>query len=700
MNKKLLSVLLTGAMLVGCLPGFVNADDETPSDPPSEEQGTEISYIVRSWDAASSSIQETTATYIYHESDPEFSGAVSEGTYFISLDTTVEDRVCLAANSVVNLIIADGVTLKCNNGIYVPETTTLNIYGQQDDSGRLEARGWGGNGAIGGNDTYECSGFINIHGCNIDARTYSGAGIGGGGATDSESICIYGGTVYAEGSNGAGIGSGMEGKCRSVNIYGGTITAIGNDGGSGIGPGNAGEVTGPIMIYGGDITAIGYSAIGTSWVGEPGEAESFDVGIYGGNLKLYTNRNDGWYIGSHVAVNLTLGNVCVYDENNSIVPRDDRVSVCTTRRDTQVTSEFITITECSHSLFYSSDLITDTEHTANCSYCSYSLTEPHCYERGVCTRCGHNAGELTPPAFIGHALQLSGRIGLQYFFTLPEDAVPETASVTFTGRHMELTSQTDIQTSVKAGYTTYMVQLNVSSIQMAEGFAPTLHYTDINGQEHDLPGASYSVMDYINYRYTQWISDPERALLESMVRYGFHAQQYLSMQNGWTYGVDYTPMYPSWGVDMDVDQEAAKAAVAGASMDQTSFSEYFSEYSVSIRYADSISLRVIFTPKPSTQLDPTGFVVSINGSPSFTYYGSTLDDGRYAVTIEGLSVLDMNRLIRVECTGSLASVEFYANSYIRLLLNANTSNEAKNAVTALYEYSQACRNYANTQSAG
>lgn len=44
----------------------------------------------------------------------------------------------LIVSGTVNLIIPDGVTMRCSEGFIVNEFNTLNIYGQANDSGTLD----------------------------------------------------------------------------------------------------------------------------------------------------------------------------------------------------------------------------------------------------------------------------------------------------------------------------------------------------------------------------------------------------------------------------------------------------------------------------------------------------------------------------------------------------------------------------------
>lgn len=98
------------------------------------------------------------------------------GWYYVSGNLNLLDGIKVPKGSTVNLILEDGCQLTCNHWISVPQGSTLNIYGQQNDSGVLCAP------AIGGNSEGP-NGKINIYGGTINANgslTSCTAGIGSG----------------------------------------------------------------------------------------------------------------------------------------------------------------------------------------------------------------------------------------------------------------------------------------------------------------------------------------------------------------------------------------------------------------------------------------------------------------------------------------------------------------------------------------
>ena len=178
--------------------------------------------------------------------------------YLVSWDVTISKRIDVIGN--VNLVILDGHTVTFEDGIHVAPGSTLNIYGQSNDSGVLKSV----------------------------AVTNKQAAIGG---------------------NGGGIGS-ISGK---IKITGGEISAIGGGGGAGIGTGFGCNIykNTDITINGGTITAYG----GYSYSPEDDLLQAFGAGIGAGGLCYYLSNGDIYtqsYFGGNIYLNggnITVKNV-------------------------------------------------------------------------------------------------------------------------------------------------------------------------------------------------------------------------------------------------------------------------------------------------------------------------------------------------------------------------------------------------------
>lgn len=269
----LLSVLL--AVLVPLFAPFsaIAAEEDT--------QNT-VTYIKRVWEFGTGIVTATEEPLT--EPAKAFPGTLDSGWYVIGSDQTVSDRVTIPSGSTVNLLLCDGATLTCSEGIGVSVGATLNIYGQKQNTGVLTANAETYYAAIGGDDE-SGHGEINIYGGDITANggKYAAA-IGTGDQAEGPFglIAIYGGKVTATGgSEGAGIGGGNESRGGSIRICGGEITATGGKLAAGIG---GGDDRGPsfIYIYGGKIDATG-----GEYAAGVGEGESASEASNTGEIHIF-----------------------------------------------------------------------------------------------------------------------------------------------------------------------------------------------------------------------------------------------------------------------------------------------------------------------------------------------------------------------------------------------------------------------------
>ena len=205
------------------------------------------------------------------------------GWYVVDANTTISNRIELAG--IVNLILADdftladGFTFKAKKGLHVPKGVTLHIWGQENNTGFLEANadqkdyvaGIGESRSENEGRDAEPSGEINIHGGKVVA--YGGKYSPGIGGNFGQDITITGGLVNASGEFGAGIGCGYNSMTpRNITITGGTVVAYSTHGagiGSGMGSYNhwGGEVPSDgtfntIRITGGKVEAFSGNGAG------------------------------------------------------------------------------------------------------------------------------------------------------------------------------------------------------------------------------------------------------------------------------------------------------------------------------------------------------------------------------------------------------------------------------------------------------
>lgn len=232
-----------------------------------------VSYIERSWDGTKVTATERTANDCTLLSGLTDKTAWSSGWYAVTEDVTVEARITVTGD--VHLILKDGATLTAKKGIEVNAGSSLTIYGQSGDTGRIVA-----------NIVYDAQGKINGYGSD------NGAGIGGGNRKDGGSITIHGGTIDAAGYYGAGIGGGYSSRGGEITILGGTVTATSGSMGAGIGGGGTGD-GGSITIHGGHVLAEskGTAGIGGGGTGAGDTGRGGTVTITGGTVEAKGKTN-------------------------------------------------------------------------------------------------------------------------------------------------------------------------------------------------------------------------------------------------------------------------------------------------------------------------------------------------------------------------------------------------------------------------
>lgn len=254
-----------------------------------------ISYLVYNENGEPSEAVCDYYNYLY-SGDTE----LSNFTYSVEENIVTDERIVV--DGTVNLIIRDGASLTASDGITVMPGSTLNIYGQAEGTGILNATAVSsGFAGIGGTKADEC-GAINIHGVVINATGSSqnepAAGIGGGYHMANGTVNIYAGEITASGGMygnlaAAGIGGGDSGEGGTINIFGGIIDAHGGAtnssyGGAGIGGGSS-AAGGVIIISGGEVTTVGGK--NAAGIGGGDSANGGTITITGGVVNASSGPN-------------------------------------------------------------------------------------------------------------------------------------------------------------------------------------------------------------------------------------------------------------------------------------------------------------------------------------------------------------------------------------------------------------------------
>lgn len=581
-------------------------------------------------------------------------------------------------------------------GMFAP-IGNINIYG-----GKVYSQGGASAAGIGtGMGIGSCN--IEIYGGEIDSwGGTSAAGIGIGDLSwfpgDIGSIRIHGGTVraYASGEYCTGIGAGkyQDDIAGTIEISGGTVIASGGNFAAGIGVGcNLNNSRLPstdvdVNISGGTITAYGGISGAAIGVGQNGSFADGTVTISGGSVSLYAG-SDACCIGpdlpsDSLILDTSLSHMRVNTET-SFVPAADRKSTCFS---TEVS--YVKIIECLHDYGEWAALEDGEHHSFSCAYCIFSDVQLHEFTGGECLDCGYIKFE-DGPEFIGHQMLLSGDIVIRYWVKLGDGIDPQTSNITFEGQRMDPTVPVELTEGDLDGYgRAYYVDVHISSIQMAQSFTPTLHYF-VSDSEKSLEDGAFSALDYLNYGKTHFAAGThERKIVDALADYGYFAQMYLSLQNGWSIGPDgYLPM-PK--VTRDYDEYTIMNSLKDYKVSSNIDHNCFDSCSFAMKFGDQLSLNIYFTPANGATIDIDNFrVVNADGydvSTSFT-------NGRYVVTISGISVCNCDHTFEVVYNDSnYVRVSPFSFVYAMLRQQSGSSERidaGQNMVCALYSLYEACR---------
>ena len=251
-RKKLLSVLLTAALVFSLLPGLTLPVAASYNGDYNIESGNVSIIAAGNYRIYGSGSGSSIANYITVASDlSEVNITLSD----VSVNVSASSDYCaffVGSGTTVNLTLTGTNTLASGTncpGLNVSSGTTLTVA--EGSTGSLTATGgdYGagiGSGRHNSSETAPTVGTIIINGGTVTAiGGYMGAGIGGGGSgtltlNDCGDSCgtvtINGGMVTAYGNYGAGIGGGggahsynHAGDGGTVTISGGTVTAGGDN---------------------------------------------------------------------------------------------------------------------------------------------------------------------------------------------------------------------------------------------------------------------------------------------------------------------------------------------------------------------------------------------------------------------------------------------------------------------------------------
>ena len=281
--------------------------------------------------------------------------------------------------------------------------------------------------------------------------------------------------------------------------------------------------------------------------------------------------------------------------------------------------------------------------------------------------------------FKGHQLVLSGTLGLRFGVVLPEGFDEEGSYMTFTLNGAEQRTET-ADAPTENGRKIFTCYLN--TLQMAEEIQAVFHYPDGRTDSQN-----YSLTQYLEYFEAHPGSYTEKTmrLIRSIADYGYYAQPYLVSLHHLE-GI-YAPMTMHY--TESYDYEEIRPAVAGYAFAKGISISAVTNASYKLSLDADTAVSVFMQVPAGTELTAS---VTFAGK---TYTAQKESSTVYIIKIPGIKASQLGSTIMVEgyAEGNF-TITVSALSYVRSVLNNDTYGEdAKNTVSALYQYYAAVQGY-------
>ena len=298
-------------------------------------------------------------------------------------------------------------------------------------------------------------------------------------------------------------------------------------------------------------------------------------------------------------------------------------------------------------------------------------------------------------AYKGITLTLGSNLGLNVFFDLSglsaeqRESVQVTFDVPGRGHNVQNRTINDASQGTYEEKTYDKFTCTLSPIQMAEEVKVTLTAGDDITIEETI-----SVEKYLQY-FEEHKTDPEFAIYQSLVDavsdYGYFSQKYLSIKNGWlieksdngyapitmhaTEAESYVGRYT--GVGTYCSRPEFECSIADTDIERVSYT---------INTKSSIDFELYFTMKANTTSAVT--TCTVNGKE---YTARRQSDGRYRLVIGGLLPQELITVLNISGNaGGSFSIKIaplrYISSILALQDNSEKAQAAKTAAVSLFFY--------------
>ena len=285
------------------------------------------------------------------------------------------------------------------------------------------------------------------------------------------------------------------------------------------------------------------------------------------------------------------------------------------------------------------------------------------YEDGKCTVCGKEA----PATFEGSTITLEGNIGINFFYTLSEEAANDAATRVRFVLPNGATKVVYAKDAVQKG-DNYVFSCEVAAKEMTATVKAQLITSDAKSEITE-----YSVQNYANAILENKDNKEDfakaQSLVKAMLNYGAAAQVYFNYNTS-------APLANETKFMTDDDRIVAKADFKTYKHTITGEDEFISYYGSALSLNSETSIKHYFVITDETMV-PDGFVKK---------------NGLYMYEIKNIGAHELHEEQTVEAGGITVSYNAFSYGYLASL----TGNVELNAVMdAMYAYNQAAVEYNN-----
>lgn len=295
------------------------------------------------------------------------------------------------------------------------------------------------------------------------------------------------------------------------------------------------------------------------------------------------------------------------------------------------------------------------------------------------------AGEMKDMGFSAHSLTLNGDIGVNFYLELNDTIKQDTSAVLEFSINGKEVSSVKVSEAIKNGsievkdttgvsHACYKFSCNINAKQMTDTIQATLKTASGTWKEE------YSVQKYADEAKN---GDNEKltSIVNAMLTYGAYAQKLFGYRTD-TLAGGTLPSLPTVTVD-----ELSSYAYKKSGSEENLMLD-----GSSLLLKDKTTIRIYYQLKSGNISDYTFYVDGQVVTP--TKSGNA---GLYYVEVKDIAAQDLG-VVHTFRVGSLSVTNFSALSYVKAVFEYDKSTEDnKNAMTALYLYYQAAKKYFETR---